>query len=566
MKTKAGSSPVSAWGRKPDWILAAAVCLGLIIRAVLVIFRQYAISFDEAHHLRLAGSFLQQGFGGLMHPYWPPLYPAVTAAAGLIVKNLETAGRLVNILCSTGIGVLVYIIAGDLFNKHTARLAAVFALLYPPLAFESTEVVTEPLYSVLGIGGMLLFYRGIINKKPGRLVLAGLLWGGSYLVRPEGVGFMMVAAAFITAAGLVRLLRIRFSQAVLWVAAVCIGFIAAASPYLIYLRNETGQWTLSTKGMVNQQLEAAVAFDSGKVKDPFFHLTEDNRHLPVDMAYHFGNIQDLVNMQEGSQRIVHIGLRQYAEKYVRNVNGVLKEALPRVMTAVLLILATAGFIANFYSRKNWILILFTGATIFFFWFGVVPMFHVNYRYLLPLFPLCLIWSAHGAIHLYTWGEKAIAECASAGSRFSRWRKKISGILVAGIIILVCFVLEAGRIFAIHKYTPGLWGEPVEIREAGLWLKNNTDHAPVLLSINKAADFYAGQYNMKLGASFSYDSIDRIIAYARYRQCEYMVFSSRYLAWFANCEPLMSPEKMPAETKLVYDRTGPDGVRTVIYKL
>jgi len=551
---------------KWDWFLAAAIVAGIGLRLFLIATRQFAVSFDEAHHLRLAGSFIQNGMSGLLHPYWPPLYPAFTAVFSLVIKNLELAGRIVNVLASVGTSVIIYSLAREIFNRNTARISALFMLIYPPVAYESTDVVTEPLYSFLGLAGILLFYRAFIQKRRISFFFAGVLWGLSYLVRPEGIGFLIVAFGFVLLSVILRFTEDKKIVYAQWILIAVLGFLITASPYLIYLKKATGMWTLSTKGMVNQQLEAAVEFNSGEIKDPFFHLTSDNKHLPVDMAYHFGNIHDLLKLQEGKSRMVSLSIKNYAEKYARNLNKVLREALPRVITVVLLIFAAAGFFAQFYNRRKWLLIFYLSLNILFFWFVVVPLFHVNFRYLIPLFPISFIWISRGIIYLINWIEDAIDNATEKDSVLRAKKSVISKTAVIGIVVLFCFILEAGRIFAVKKYMPGLWGKPVEIKEAGVWLKNHTDHPPVLLSINKAADFYAGQYDMRKGASFSYDPVAKILDYARYRQCEYVVFSSRYAVWFKNASPLLHPDDVSEDLQLVYDRTDPDGVRAVVYKL
>ena len=86
-----------------------------------------------------------------------------------------------------------------------------------------------------------------------------------------------------------------------------------------------------------------------------------------------------------------------------------------------------------------------------------------------------------------------------------------------------------------------------------------------MTLNKSVDFYAGQYDVKIGASFSYDPVEKNIAYARNRNCEYLVFSSRYLSWFGNLRPLVESMELPG-LKRIYDVLDHDGIRTVIYQI
>jgi hypothetical protein len=89
---------------------------------------------------------------------------------------------------------------------------------------------------------------------------------------------------------------------------------------------------------------------------------------------------------------------------------------------------------------------------------------------------------------------------------------------------------------------------------------------VIADVNKAVDFYAGQMDIRKGASFSYDPVERNLAYARSRNASYFVFSSRYSAWFPNMNPLLDGKGIPAGLSLVYASDDPPGIRTVIYRI
>ena len=94
--------------KKRDWTLAALFLAAFAFRLYLMIQARWAIGFDEAHYLRLAGSFLTQGIPGILHPYWPPLFSACIAFVHLIVGNLEIAARLLNIFLGSISFVLIF--------------------------------------------------------------------------------------------------------------------------------------------------------------------------------------------------------------------------------------------------------------------------------------------------------------------------------------------------------------------------------------------------------------------------------------------------------------------------
>lgn len=545
------------------WIL---FILAIIFRLMFVFFFRFSVSFDESHYLRLGGSLLERGIPGLLHPYWPPFYPGFIGLVHLLTRNLEFSGRLINILSGSFLVILVYRITREIFGRPEARLSAIFMAFFPPVAFGSTNAMPEALYSAIGIGGMVVGWKAFQKKNYWLGLMAGWLWGLSYLIKPEGMGFLFVYLFF---GGIVVLWNLGKGGAwkrVVLLVVVLLGFLLLSAPYLVYLRQNMGKWTLSTKGEINQQMESAVYFNTGVIEDPFFHLTSDNRYLPYDMALHFGNVQELTKLQEGRERFVSIPLSNYIKKYVQNFYHILKYSIPHLFTSVLFVLWAVGFFGQYYDRSQWGFIVYLVCNIFFYWFLVVPMFHVNDRYLAPFLPLCLVWVGPGCKVCYRWMIGNMETLFSPRCRVYKWRSHLGrGLVLVGVLVF-SFCPELARVVAVKKYDGNMWAEPVELKEAGLWLREHTDHPPVLMSLNKAVDFYAGQYDMRIGASFSYDPLARNLAYARFRGVEYLVFTNRYVDYFPNLSSLIEEADQSPELAMVYEKTYFTGIRAVIYRL
>jgi 4-amino-4-deoxy-L-arabinose transferase-like glycosyltransferase len=539
---------------------AAAVRIFLAVR-----FRS-VISFDEAHYIRLAASFWQHGLFGILHPYWPPLFPLAIALFKIPAGDFETAGRLVNILAGCGIVALVHGLAGRIFSEKEALLSAAFAAFYPSFAFHSTNVMPESLFSLLALAGMSFGWRALEEKRGLSGFAAGLCWGAAYLVRPEGVGFLLVFTGFT---GLLLLLKgfrkggWRRIPACVW--ALC-GFTLLAGPYWVYLHEVTGHWTLSTKGSVNQQLETSVTFRDQSNPDPFYHLTADNKHLPMDMAYHFGTLRELSGLRPRSGRVVSVSPAQFAEKYARNLYHAVKTAIPEALTLAPFVLFVAGLTGGVLGRRRFGFSGYLLGNLLFFWFLLVPMFHLNERYFLPLLPVCLIWTGPGMKALSRWAAENLRAAFQPRSEKSRWPSRFGTAAAAAFVIGLGFLPEAARFAGMRPDSPDLWADPVELKRAGEWLRSHTAHPAVLMDANKAVDYYAGQFDIRKGAAFSYDTPERNAVYARHRGVEYMVFSSRYLSWYPNLGPLVEKHDLPAGLTLVYEDDRPTGVRTVVYRV
>ncbi|MFQ5627975.1 MAG: hypothetical protein ACE5I1_04375, partial [bacterium] len=111
-----------------------------------------------------------------------------------------------------------------------------------------------------------------------------------------------------------------------------------------------------------------------------------------------------------------------------------------------------------------------------------------------------------------------------------------------------------------------WGDAVELKEAGLWLKEHTNHEPVLMSYNKAVDFYAGIYNIRNGVSISNDDFHRVLSYAKHRKAEYLVLSQRYADKFPKLNFLFQSAGLPEELEPVFESENFPGTKVKIFKL
>ncbi len=540
-----------------DKSLAAAIGAAVVFRILMWKATRSMISFDEANYLRLAGAGIQDGLGAVVHPYWSPFYPLLTACFSWITHHPEATGRSINILAGAGILPILYHWTRRFFGAVAARWTVWFTALYPPFAFGDTAAMPEPVYTLTALLGMALAWRALNRLRWSYALAAGLVWGFTYLTKPEGIGFVIIFTVYGMAWLILRRRIVSSLRTGLVILTVLAGFLAAASPYLIYLKKQTGQWTVSTKGMLNQQMEAAVAFNDGPMKDPFFHITSDGRYLPYDMGMHFGNFHKLNAISEGQDRIVSISVSRLLLKYGQNCYQLYKETLPQLFGLILLMLFASGFF-TIYDAAGKRRLIYLGLFVGGYWFGMVPLFHINIRYLMPLFPVLFIWTGAGSSRLGQWFAETCCTGMQAG-------KRRMAVLFQLILLSVVILPETAVIVRQNRPGPDLWAQPLELREAGTWLKEHTESPPRLMTLNKAIDFYAGQYRMTEGASFSYDSVDRNIVYAKTRHCDFLVFTSRYLSWFPNLRPLIAGP-VPESLEKVYEKSDSYGITVVIYRL
>lgn len=514
---------------------------------------RFAIGFDEPHYLQLGAAAALHGWKNLLHPYWPPMYPALIALLALFSQDFELISQLVSMITGTAVIIPVYLLAKELFGARTALLSALLLALFPALAFDATNALSESTYTFLSVSGVTAGWFALKNRSIGKGALAGAFWGMAYLTKPEGLGYLFVYW-FVASVWLIfywrrdrRLAPVKMMFVTTMVALLC------ALPYLLYLKQATGEWTISSKYKVNR-------FDANAIN----RLSPDNRKSPLDMAYHLGTFHEYdIAMYAGSDGRAR-NLAELAKTMAENFYKTLRFAIPGVITGPMFFLMALGLVGSRWTWPQAKLHLYLLSFIVFFWLIVIPFFHINDRYFAPLLPICFVWIGQGTVILF----KRICHFFRVLpiNLFSHASTKWGIALTAVLLLFLSFLPELGKVVGRSRLSRDFWADAVELKEAGDWLRANVDHTPVLMSYNKAVDFYAGQFDIRKTATFSGDSIDRIVQYAAHRGVDYLVLDERYQDAFPKLVDLFHQKDVPGELTLVYEHVSASGLRVIIYQL
>ncbi|MCA9732588.1 MAG: glycosyltransferase family 39 protein [Deferribacteres bacterium] len=540
---------------------------GFLFRLFLLKYH-WVIGFDEVHYVRLGLSAVQNGFSGMLHPYWPPFYPALIGLLSVLIKDGELAARILNILVSLISVYMIYRLAKECISERIALLAAFAFAFYPPLAFDSTTALAETVYTALGLAGIWSGWLAIKKRSLWYGFLVGIFSGCAYLTKPEGVHYVMVFVGIVAVIFLLQIKKKQFKLTAI-IATSLLGFFICSLPYLVYVKNQMGMWTLSMKFQVNQQF-SALSLSKDKSPEARFSLTKDNKYLPTDLAYHEGNFQLLIdqNTASGREKKVDIGSNLLLKKFVKNFHKVNTIGVPVALSFAPFLLVVLGLFAR---PWDWPQIKFNSyilAYIFFWWFLAIPLFHINLRYFTPQLPLVFIWLALGITFLKESLDVTFGNAIKSLKQIEFLKPKYLSILVTSVLLLgFSYVPELGKIIKHEATDPDYWAEAVELKKAGLWLKEHGGKNFRVMSENKAVEYYAGLLDTRSSISFPIDKeFDRVLEYAHYKNVDYMVITSRYSSHLQNVEFLLEPENAPSSLQLVYDDVAPGGIKTVIYKL
>jgi len=194
------------------------------------------------HHLR-TGLGYDNWSGPETHVH--PLHPILTALAEDGSESLESRGRAVTLAASVLLLWPVALLAGRLGGALALDVVLLLGAVHPWLVRAAAAVQPESLYAfVVGCALCLLLPSGEGAVPARRWWGAGLLFGLSYLARPEGflVGLLACAVAFVQGGGRHAGVR-RLAGPALFLVALAL----SAAPFLIYLRRTSGQWIVTGK-------------------------------------------------------------------------------------------------------------------------------------------------------------------------------------------------------------------------------------------------------------------------------------------------------------------------------
>jgi 4-amino-4-deoxy-L-arabinose transferase-like glycosyltransferase len=542
--------------------------IAVFIRIFFLRF-EYAVGWDEVNYLKLGASGAIHGLNHILHPYWSPLYPFFVALVGKFFSNYELASRLVSILFGTILIVPVYRFAEKYLSNNVAWFCSLLIAFFPMLIESSVSALTETLYIFMAITGIILGFLAIQKKSILLAAITGGLFSLAYLTRPEGFGCLIVFVGLTGGVLIYQIIKNHEYRLIFILLGTIVSFLIISSPYLYYLHQVTGWWTLSSKGRTNMQGSITAMENKGKKLNPWLLLNEDNTHLPDDDIYHTGEFLkyyqsgNQANDNLADQKAVRSTVFLILKKFVKNFYEVITTGVSQLLSLPLLLLAVLGLFGEPWDRARIWRELYLLSYVIFFWIVVIPMFHVTARYLLPMAPIVLIWSGLGIERLLEWIQQTFLDFNAF------WNKRLLFALktIVVLILIGSFIVPGlTRMTMKNPFSLEEWVEPIEQKKAGLWLKDHCTEPPIIMAWNHAISFYAQNYDIKQTVSIPLNDLDRVLAYARNRGAKYLTLNEKNKDNFPTINCLLDESQIPPDLKLIYKDDSVVGLKTLIYEI
>ena len=224
------------------WII---VFVSLSVRVYLAFFT-YVIQNDSVAFMQNAEYFANGDFANaLSHPYHP-LYSLLMACLNTIAQSMELSGTVVSILFGTLTVVAFYLIGKSVFDCKTAFVSSIIMAFHPYAVRFSADILSESTYFFFFTSAFGLGFFAISGRKYLLFALAGISAALAYLTRPEGIGVIIIIIFWCILKDIARF-KILWKEKLASILITGIAFLVFSSPYLLFIKSETGAWLLTMK-------------------------------------------------------------------------------------------------------------------------------------------------------------------------------------------------------------------------------------------------------------------------------------------------------------------------------
>ena len=506
-------------------ILVFLLLTSLTIRLICYFSSEIVMSPDAITYVNLARHLASGDWRLGLDPYWSPLLPILTAIVSVFSDSLVLPISTISIFAGSLAVVVTYYLVKQSYGEREAVIAAVIATFYPSLLNSTIDLGTENIYLLLINFALITSWKGLVENSKRNFLITGLLLGLAYLTRPEAFGYLIffVPLAFSKAFMGQKAFSQNHTKIFL---AILLGFFLLATPYILYIRSETGYWTISTK---LQQ-----------------HVIGGN----------FGEI--LFEKPDISKSKIPL-----IKSVITNLHFV-NQGFPYLFPPLLLILLSIGLFRKSWTVDNYkreiFLLVFCALTVLCYVINVVEV-----RFFYVLLPILFGWLARGIVEMEDWLLKTFQNLSINVQLTS----KIPVISILLTILIYFYTLPMNN-FMRSEEKAWLY-DRYEQKYAGVWLKQFAKSASNIMSWELQPAFYAGGnhipfpfYDRGKPVSLPLMNVNNVMKEAVSKHVDFLVIDERNFKDTPLNSLLTEPQNYP-ELELVYQNTEQKGYKIVIYK-
>jgi 4-amino-4-deoxy-L-arabinose transferase-like glycosyltransferase len=548
----------------PKWFWEGCLVGFLILAAWAVRQTVYVVLFtDSIGYLSFARNILSgihHGDGITLARYmYPPLYPhliAIASKGNPDLFNLVETGRQVSVWAGALAVLPVYVLTRRIFDIRAAAASSFIMVLTPELLYYSGAVLTEStsaFFIVTAILYLWWFTEEGRERHKAHCLLLGALLGFAFMTRHAVIGFLPLFILWILGD---RLAEKRSGEkakaigaAVIAGALMIAGFMASVSPQILYLRSETGRWSLTGNFMIDPLKAAEHAGTDIRYtaeREAVNSLTPDGRNYLFEIPGPVGQPGFISKLSGHPVKFLHA--------YITTVTGgLIRDTRDLPYPLIILILGLTGTIRLLNRRKirglAFIWLMYGGFYLF------LGLFHnMRDRYMFPVLSLLVILSGAGASFIIVWVSERGVKIKAGTNIQMVGAAALSALIFAFLFPAATQLVENVNTRYDMGYYRAMHDELAPLVESGSYIFDRFPHRP----------FFAGARR----ALVPYDSIERVIEFGRYRGVRYWIVSDDYVGRFRPMfRPLLTePERYAGDLKPLAVFGDEGSMKTILFKI
>jgi 4-amino-4-deoxy-L-arabinose transferase-like glycosyltransferase len=529
--------------KKEQLILMLILAIGVVAR--IVKFNAPDLVMDTVVYSRLGKNLIEFGryyFGENynMGVFFPPGYPAFIGITNLIFHDLFFSAKLVSFAGSCVSILLAYVIGKKLYDTTSGLFAALLFAVYPVIILVSVQGYSDALFIMFLLLSIYIFFWSLETDNLIAYPILGFSIAMTYYMRPEGVFILLLP--FLQMFGIFGG-RVHFNKRyVVKAVSTFFVFILIISPYMIFLKNHTGKFTLSGKGNVSMILgEFGGDYEYHQIVN-----APDNFYDRAAFALNQAKTE-----LRGWGTDINFSMKDYVlknpvnflKKYQKNVLQQI-QVLIKLLIPVAIPLFFAFFYRDlFHERRRLIFILLPVM-----FFLIYPMFIIIEKQTLLIVVFLLIFASGGF-------SNAGSSISDLADYYSIRTNKFMIFLVHNIRYLIIIVLTITGLSYLsysrfQNFDPA-HAKPEEHKRAGYFLKEklSPDYEELNVMARKP---YVSYYSGARFTMLPYADIPDVINFAKRYNVDFIVVDERSLSKWDAYDKLLELQAYSNDVRLFYE--------------
>ena len=511
------------------WLL---LIISLSVRIYLSVFT-YVIKNDSVAFMQNAKYFASGDFSSALGHDYHPLYSLIMAVVYKVVPNMELSGTIVSLFFGTLTVIVFYLIGKSVFDRKISLVSAIILAFHPYAVRFSVDIISDSTYLFFFISAFGLGYFAITNRKLLLFALTGICSALAYLTRPEGIGIIIIVAFWCALKDCVKI-KVLWKEKLVSVLILVVSFLVFSMPYLIFIKTETGSWSLTKKKSVSDLAGLGEVLKTLK-SDRLVEEGNDKEKKVSDLAEPGKVLAATINdrlVKEGSDkkksywRDIIKQMTARKSNFKIHMNGILHVIKKYVSTfhPFLFIFLIIGVINWTRIDKKRFFGIYVTSTILFY---LIILYRLNLthlghgdniyqypsrRHLMPLVIPGVFFVGLGVYAAGAWIHEKFHNCHFIVG----FKELLKSTWIVQLIVLIIVV----SVLLPKTLKPQRFDKH-GIKVVGQWIKTNSHKpSPVILSDSSRNAYYAGGKHVQMYG------INDALGEAQARKADYMIIMQR----------------------------------------